>query len=916
MCPGCNRKTETQAHFFACKESRVLLGPETSEAECEGTTESQAVPANTEAAKINRDPRFNPGFLLEQTYFIKVFMAFCKSRPNEPDNAIVAVVVDDTDDDADDADTARAARKAKIAARDKFYDKLVARHFSAYSQAAQIGRAYYGAMHQSASYAARQAVKDYENNIRNNFGTYLRRAINKVLRIDERVKALKVRMDGRARSDIREACFAQIWAPARAVRAAIAVRPFRYDGLDEHGRRALNELAPILLSYEDHYVFKNSIYYDVQAKPANHFLAFIRLCDFISQYDQAAIDAGFYSMAVNESVAHEEAMARGLTAAVAHDRIEADAEEQRQLEVELHSRSLDSLQAEAMYRAEQAVMDEDTTQAAFVVSVAAALEPLTRNQRKRINRLRRRRAFNARRGHQHPNQDMPQHHQQQQRQRKAYQCCPLRTSFVPGHIHIDNRILHSHFLKGNRNFSLKMPTRDLWGKVVNLQSKPFHDRKGLTFLGAVDTDGISISIILKHPSAAKKKVGNRRRKKYDIVDSDTDYSTPDCPYITSLLPEEPVDIRERLVFNDMGRGDIHYMLGWASTISNPLVFRYTRNQRLDETRMRHYTKLREIMKNEHDEADAIREAELYLSGFTRTTFDPDKFLDYIAARARVWDILRRFYSDTMTTYTGSTHQVHLDLGHIARDYPFHRKLRLNAFINQQQADERLKLNMTLKYGDDLVMVCGNWSAPMAKFHAPIRGRGWRKKFKKFGFRTFLFDKPECNGELETFKRVKNPRPYQRQREPRVVCHGLLQCKICKYEQPSGDSETISKPRVFNRDMAAVLNFRRIIQYYIEHADIPEVFWRPERRRAAAAAAEAAAALANAPIVADAPIVATTTTRARGAARARGAPAVAPIAMDATAESSSSAAAASISVRRSNSTSNSQPPSKRTRNDSA
>ncbi|KAJ2879052.1 hypothetical protein H4R27_005523, partial [Coemansia aciculifera] len=61
----------------------------------------------------------------------------------------------------------------------------------------------------------------------------------------------------------------------------------------------------------------------------------------------------------------------------------------------------------------------------------------------------------------------------------------------------------------------------------------------------------------------------------------------------------------------------------------------------------------------------------------------------------------------MTTHTGSTHQVHLDLGHIAHDYLFHRKLHLNAFINQQQTDERLKLNMTLKYGNGLVMVCGN-----------------------------------------------------------------------------------------------------------------------------------------------------------------------------------------------------------------
>ncbi|KAJ2886888.1 hypothetical protein H4R27_000324 [Coemansia aciculifera] len=128
--------------------------------------------------------------------------------------------------------------------------------------------------------------------------------------------------------------------------------------------------------------------------------------------------------------------------------------------------------------------------------------------------------------------------------------------------------------------------------------------------------------------------------------------------------------------------------------------------------------------------------------------------------------------------------------------------------------------------------------------------------------------PKHNSNLINSKTIDNPHPYQCRWRPRTICHGLLQCKNCIYKQHSGDSEMISKPCIFNRDMAAVLNFRRIIQYYIEHSDIPKVFRRGERRRA-----EAAAAM--------------TTTRARGAARPRGAaalaaptPVVAPTAMDA------------------------------------
>ncbi|KAJ2052528.1 hypothetical protein H4S04_001275 [Coemansia sp. S16] len=93
-------------------------------------------------------------------------------------------------------------------------------------------------------------------------------------------------------------------------------------------------------------------------------------------------------------------------------------------------------------------VDEEAAQAAYMASISTAIGPLTKNQHKYANRLRRRQVFNAWRSHQRPNQDVPQ----QQQQRKAYQCCPLCTSFIPGRIHIDLTILYSHFLKGNHDF--------------------------------------------------------------------------------------------------------------------------------------------------------------------------------------------------------------------------------------------------------------------------------------------------------------------------------------------------------------------------------------------------------------------------------------------------------------------------------
>ncbi|KAJ2865608.1 hypothetical protein GGH94_002125 [Coemansia aciculifera] len=458
-----------------------------------------------------------------------------------------------------------------------------------------------------------------------------------------------------------------------------------------------------------------------------------------------------------------------------------------------------------------------------------------------------------------------------------------------------------------------MEPRDLWARVVNLKSKPFCDREGLTFSGSVDTDGVSISITFRHPDSVHRHSYKPCYKADLAAPSATDSRTSKCPYITTLSPVQVHAVRKHLVFNDMGRGDLLYLMGWSSSVENPLVFRYTRQQRLDETRMCKFTKLREIVKNEHDDSIAIRRAELYLADFNHASLDPEEFLDYVSARSLVWEDLSNFYSNTMTKHTRSLHQVRFEEGHVRRDYPFHRKLRLSAFINQQQADARLKRNMVQKFGKRLVMVCGNWSAPMARFHSPIRGRGWRKKFKKFGFRTYLFDEfrtsktcPSCHGDLANFKWIENPRPYQRWQRRQTLCHGLLQCSNCLVKQLDDEREIVYKPRLYNRNLAAVLNFRRITKYYIRTGKTPRVFWRPTRGVAAAA---------DAPTAADAPIAAmtATATRARGAA-AFAAPDVA--------ESSSSAASASSSsmtlrsARSSDLTSGAQPPAKRSRNGSA
>ncbi|KAJ2476201.1 hypothetical protein IWW56_005051 [Coemansia sp. RSA 2131] len=71
---------------------------------------------------------------------------------------------------------------------------------------------------------------------------------------------------------------------------------------------------------------------------------------------------------------------------------------------------------------------------------------------------------------------------------------------------------------------------------------------------------------------------------------------------------------------------------------------------------------------------------------------------------------------------------------------------------------------------------------MAKFHEPIRGKGWRTLLKRGGFTVYLIDEyltsktcPNCEERISTFLNVPNPRPWMRTKRPEVKCHGLLGC---------------------------------------------------------------------------------------------------------------------------------------------
>ncbi|ORE05944.1 hypothetical protein BCV72DRAFT_329901 [Rhizopus microsporus var. microsporus] len=130
-----------------------------------------------------------------------------------------------------------------------------------------------------------------------------------------------------------------------------------------------------------------------------------------------------------------------------------------------------------------------------------------------------------------------------------------------------------------------------------------------------------------------------------------------------------------------------------------------------------------------------------------------------------------------------------------------QKIHVLAYFNKQCADQKLIQGLSAKFGEDAVFVMGNWAAPHARYREPIRGLGLRRLFKKHGFQVFLIDEhktsrccPTCHNEsLYKFRRVPNPRLYQRERYSTAVCHGPL------------------RYRLWNRDVAACLSYMHILR---------------------------------------------------------------------------------------------------------
>ncbi|KAI7870020.1 hypothetical protein BDF14DRAFT_1778562 [Spinellus fusiger] len=106
-----------------------------------------------------------------------------------------------------------------------------------------------------------------------------------------------------------------------------------------------------------------------------------------------------------------------------------------------------------------------------------------------------------------------------------------------------------------------------------------------------------------------------------------------------------------------------------------------------------------------------------------------------------------------------------------------RKIKLSSYINRLISDKKLVNILKEKFADEAILVYGNWFAGHVKFHEPIRRVGMRRMLRKKGFNVYLINEfktssfcPPCqNRALEKYKKVKNPRSYQRSINLDVLC---------------------------------------------------------------------------------------------------------------------------------------------------
>jgi transposase len=381
---------------------------------------------------------------------------------------------------------------------------------------------------------------------------------------------------------------------------------------------------------------------------------------------------------------------------------------------------------------------------------------------------------------------------------KLNSVCPLRTDIVPKHIRIDTTSLvhiclteeqgtKEEFLtKGNlvRNQS------NIWGFFFKTNKKCFHlsDTHKYTFDHMISTDGVSCSILL-----IKKELQGR-----SIFRFKPRRTPPTEKYIDELEDPEYTRLQEKNVVGvDPGLNDLIYCVNGdqKDTISK---FRYSQNQRRQETKSKKYRDLTLEWKKEIVAHQDVVRWETELSHYNKKTLDFGRFQDYIEKKNNINFNLQDFY----------------------QRYIF-RKLKLGGYMRRQKTESMMMKRFKKIFGspEETIIGIGEFEQKQhRKFKEPIKGKGFRTLFRRHGYEVYLVDEHKtscrcanCGSETKTFRWCQNPKYWK---ENIIKRHGLLRCK--------------NGCGLWNRDTNGAINIWKIAKEAIGRRERPEYLKRTKR----------------------------------------------------------------------------------------
>ena len=369
---------------------------------------------------------------------------------------------------------------------------------------------------------------------------------------------------------------------------------------------------------------------------------------------------------------------------------------------------------------------------------------------------------------------------------------PIKKSTIPNHIKIDTtslvHLLIKHKKHINTNYYLKEKrikrcSDQIWNLFFRTELKCFY-KKGYSFDHMINTDGISCSILLVRTDL----LGKIHKPKFNKKDEE---------YIDELTLECYNRLKmKKIVSIDPNKGDLIYCVDGTS--KNRKQFRYTQDQRRKETKSKKYRDIQLKLKEKIINEKTVIEWETELKEYNSKTTNHEKAKEHIKKKNEISEILYEFYLQEIF-----------------------RKLRLNTYLNTLKSEQRMIKNFKNKFGSEKeVCICiGDWEQKtQMKYKEPTIGKGIRKIFKRNEYEIYLVYEfrtscrcSKCEGECETFRKCKNPKPF---RTGFLTRHGLVKCTTCKC--------------LWNRDENSSNNIYKISKCAINGLERPKYLCRQKK----------------------------------------------------------------------------------------